>query len=693
MTSNEAHTKLLYRAFISYSHAADGKLAPALQHALQVLAKPWYKQQNFDIFRDQTDLAASPHLWESITAALDKSEFLILLASPTAAQSKWVRKEVDYWLKHKTIDTIILVLTEGEINWDEQHINFDESKSSAVPSNLFGQFSGEPLWVDLKFAKDEEDLSISNDEFITAIQPIAATLHDQSVADLFGEIKRQHKRTLRIRNAVIFTVFALLIATIIGFLFAKNQQRNAEQKQATAESNLLAVYSMQERQADPTKSYRFAEAAYLKDSSNLTAYGALLYAYHNPNPLYGIFKAMNSTIEAFTLTKDRQHYLMVHGKFGERRYVDLLDLDGNVVKSALVDNEVNSAFLHPSRNSFYTLERYNFKKTFFDVKQWNWDGVLIDSCCKQEHEIQRLCFSNDAKKVLTLASDKSAVVWELATGQKTAVNIPGKITDAVLKDAGKTVLLVSDTNLYRWHLNTQSHELVQTFDRKLSGIIWKSDQQNYVVRAGDGQISIVNQRDSIVNQFEPSLPHAVSSTIDYSPETGNSIVQAGERCYVFKYDVPFNVLKGNDFNIHTIVFSPDGKSILTTGRYDSVVRVWDIKENKPYYLVDSLPIPYTRPDSTDRTTSPNGFSLSQDFQATLYDSAGAEIFDLETSSALNAHFSDDYNYVVIPESGPVEVATLYLINASAVIKEVNALEHPPWQLDSTTLKRYRITIE
>ena len=34
-----------YDAFISYSHAADGKLAPNLQDALQRFAKPWYRRR------------------------------------------------------------------------------------------------------------------------------------------------------------------------------------------------------------------------------------------------------------------------------------------------------------------------------------------------------------------------------------------------------------------------------------------------------------------------------------------------------------------------------------------------------------------------------------------------------------------------------------------------------------------------
>jgi len=32
---------MAYNAFVSYSHAADGRLAPAVQTGLQRLARPW----------------------------------------------------------------------------------------------------------------------------------------------------------------------------------------------------------------------------------------------------------------------------------------------------------------------------------------------------------------------------------------------------------------------------------------------------------------------------------------------------------------------------------------------------------------------------------------------------------------------------------------------------------------------------
>ena len=50
---------LVYDAFISYSHSADGRLAPALQVALHRFAKPWWKLRAVNAFRDGTSLAAA----------------------------------------------------------------------------------------------------------------------------------------------------------------------------------------------------------------------------------------------------------------------------------------------------------------------------------------------------------------------------------------------------------------------------------------------------------------------------------------------------------------------------------------------------------------------------------------------------------------------------------------------------------
>ena len=84
-------------AFISYSHAADGVLAPALERGMERLARPWYRVRALSVFRDQSDLAVTPHLWETIRLTLDGSRYLVALLSPESASSKWVNQELAYW--------------------------------------------------------------------------------------------------------------------------------------------------------------------------------------------------------------------------------------------------------------------------------------------------------------------------------------------------------------------------------------------------------------------------------------------------------------------------------------------------------------------------------------------------------------------------------------------------------------------
>ncbi len=82
----------VYDGFISYSHAADDLLAPRLQAGLQRFAKPWWKRRAVRIFRDEASLSANPHLWSSITEAMDRSGWFVLLLSPDAAESEWVNR-------------------------------------------------------------------------------------------------------------------------------------------------------------------------------------------------------------------------------------------------------------------------------------------------------------------------------------------------------------------------------------------------------------------------------------------------------------------------------------------------------------------------------------------------------------------------------------------------------------------------
>src|SRR6185503_13506035 len=178
---------MLYNAFLSYSHAADGRLAPALQTGLQQFAKPWNRLRAIRVFRDKTGLSATPGLWTAIEAALDGSEYFVLLASPAAAQSHWVQKEVEHWLTHRPAKNILVTLTDGEIVWDAAAGDFDWNATTALPQVLRGRLAEEPLWVDLRWARKSEELFLRNSMFRDVVADLSSALRGIPKDQLAGE--------------------------------------------------------------------------------------------------------------------------------------------------------------------------------------------------------------------------------------------------------------------------------------------------------------------------------------------------------------------------------------------------------------------------------------------------------------------------------------------------------------------------
>lgn len=244
-----------YDAFISYSHAADGLLAPRLQSALQRFAKPWWKRRAMRVFRDESSLSANPHLWSSITDALDASAWFVLLLSPDAASSEWVNQEVEYWLEHKYEDRILPVVTEGEFG------------PALLPPALV--FDDEPRWVDLRFARSDRQLDLKNPTFSAAVADIASAVRALPKDELESEEVKQHRRTLRTAWAAGVALGALAIAAIALGIAARNGQ-------TAATVNELAAEAVNAADLDPQRAILLAlEALELSDGESIAAQRAL----------------------------------------------------------------------------------------------------------------------------------------------------------------------------------------------------------------------------------------------------------------------------------------------------------------------------------------------------------------------------------------------------------------------------------
>ena len=110
----------IYYAFISYQRK-DEEIAKKLQHTLEyykmpdelVLKNPNLREGVRPIFVDMTELGDEPFLSQAIEKALKSSLFLVVVCSHSSAHSKWVNKEVQYFIQHNRIKRIIPFIVEG----------------------------------------------------------------------------------------------------------------------------------------------------------------------------------------------------------------------------------------------------------------------------------------------------------------------------------------------------------------------------------------------------------------------------------------------------------------------------------------------------------------------------------------------------------------------------------------------------
>ena len=263
-----------FDAFISYSRGADRPVAAALQQALHRFDKPWNRLRALRVFRDDASLAADPRLWGAIERALDASRYLILLASPAAAESVGVAREVRYWLENRSEDDLLIGLTGGELRWVPGE-GIDAAATTALPAALLDRFRTEPRYVDLRWARDVTDLSLRDPRFQDAVAEFASPLRGKPKDVLIGDDVRQHRRTVRVRNAAIVALATLLVASVVAAIRALQASREAVRERDVARSRLHAIQAAQLRTADTALSRQLSVAAY-RASPTVEARGSVL---------------------------------------------------------------------------------------------------------------------------------------------------------------------------------------------------------------------------------------------------------------------------------------------------------------------------------------------------------------------------------------------------------------------------------
>jgi WD40 repeat protein len=216
-------------------------VALALQNGLHQFARPWNRLRALRVFRDAASLSANPGLWASIQHALQDTAFLLLLASPRAAGSVWVGREVAFWCALGRRPQLLIALTEGEIYWDEATGDFDWSRTNALPPTLRNQFSEEPLYIDLRWTRGAAQMSMRDPRFRDTVADLAAPMHGRLKDDLIGEDIRQQRRFVRFRRTVFAGLAALATGLAVATVAAVQQRDEAIRERNVALARQLAA--------------------------------------------------------------------------------------------------------------------------------------------------------------------------------------------------------------------------------------------------------------------------------------------------------------------------------------------------------------------------------------------------------------------------------------------------------------------
>lgn len=621
----------MYNAFISYSHAVDGKLAPAVQSGLHRFAKPWYRLRALHVFRDQTNLSLNPSLWSSIQAALDQSDWFILLASPKAAASKWVDREIEHWLKGRPAEQILIVLTEGTMMWNPHQHAFDGHVSTAVPRRLMHAFGDEPLYLDLVWAHDYSDLSLSHPRFRDAVAEIASALSGQPKDELIGEDVRQHLLVRRLTRSAVAALSVLTLSSIVATWIAVQQREQAVQQNHIALARQLAAQSK-------------STMAQYADQLPL----AVLLATESTH-IYPTLEGNQALRETLSLLPSPAFSYSYEGLNAGRVRALALSTDGKLLVVGRDDGTfelIETA--HGKPLSMRSHEEHPGEIVHLPGGGVRWKAPGLDA------EVTAVAFSADSGLVATASNDKTARIWETATGREVSRFIhDGGVSSVVFDPSGKYVATGSQDHTMRlWDMGNGRELARGTHTAEVRKVAFSPDGRTLAAISTSGDLSLI---DVVSKHVRRQWSFGVAGLgLAFSADGKKLATASGEYAAVWDVDTTALLFKATHtigpgaqpglIWVDDVALSPDGSLLASAGR-DRTARIWHLKSGQEW-----MRLPHAA-GVMAVAFSPDGASLSTasvDGSARLWDllSGMEQLRASHPGGSEVVAFSPDGKYVV-----------------------------------------------
>lgn len=209
-----------FRAFVSYCHK-DKAFAAWLQRRLEAYRLPKRLADKVaplpgqapgrigPVFRDREDLSATTDLSAAVRDAIAASSALVVVASPDAAKSQWVEREIELFRELHPGAPILVALARGEPH-------------EALPGALRSD-EVEPLCADFRKSGDGKRLA-----FLKIVAGLAALPLDALV-------QRDAQRQVRRVTAVTLGAAVLVLVMAMLLVMALRAREEAERRRVTAD--------------------------------------------------------------------------------------------------------------------------------------------------------------------------------------------------------------------------------------------------------------------------------------------------------------------------------------------------------------------------------------------------------------------------------------------------------------------------
>jgi WD40 repeat protein len=517
-----------YRAFVSFSHESDERLAVSLRTSLTRFAKPWYRVRTMRIFQDEASLSANPDLWRSIEQALAQTDYFLLMASPASAGSRWVQQEMSWWVKNRSLDKLIICLTGGAMIWDNSGGDFDWEKTTAIPRCLKGVLPKEPLYADFRAAKASGRLNDSDPDYRAALLDVAAPLMGRPKDELDGEDIRQHRRTLRTAVAGILVLAALGLIAGIAL-------KTAHQRQQIAASRALA-----------------SEAASPRDDRSL----AILLSLESRR-LWDTVESRRSLLAAIQRVPHAEAFLWGH------------------------TDAVTSAVFSPNGETVLSAG--------WDNRLFLWDASnhrLMGDPIKAPKGLVGVAFNPNGTQFAASASG-AVVIWDTASRQpvgeplnanedfvRVAFSVSGKLLAASTAAYG-----AHPARIFVWDLATRRP------------IVEPIVGSHFAFGADEGMLAVARYEEVVLYDLHAHQavgrpfrgPSKNISSIAFSDD-GTMLAAGGEDDTIELWGVSsqrfLGKLAGHTAAVNSLRFDPSGK-VLISGSMDGTVMRWDVENLAP----------------------------------------------------------------------------------------------------------------